>query len=312
MDKTIVLFGIPGSELVGEIAAHLSGNIFPCRVLSMDAPFEGKPVSFAGGTVVWEGVDLMRARAIFAESPAFSWPQRLLPDERFLQKLTDNEWSVFQREAVSLMASVLGAAALERPVINPPEAIHLSISPSIALDRLARGGLAVHPWRVEPAPPEDSPGPALVIDACGRDRWNSPRRPAAGESALVFEPFSEAVATILVVGGAPVAALRWKAAESWAMWHNAGGPADGADRLESSDDFRNCSDAASLASRSAEILGLGFAAVTVRLSARAPSALLCEASPDLASWNRMFAGRVARALADYIATVDRPFSATSK
>lgn len=295
MEKPIVLIGMAGSPLVDVTAAYLDRAAVPYYTLSLDAPLEGKPVTVAPGSVTWEGVDLLKAGAIFVERPIFPWPQARLPEERVDRDFTHEQWVVFQREAGSLVVSAILAAAEVRPVVNPPAAAHLAISPSIALDRLALEEIPVHPWRIEPAPPEKLSTAGFVLDACGRDRWHVPRRPAAGEAALVIEPFTGEVVTCIVVGGMSVGAIRYDSGELWVKWHEGEGIAG-----EVTD---SVPEAADLASRAAAALGLGYAAVSIRTGASPYTVVLCEAGPDLDAWNRMLDGRLARALAGHLVAI---------
>lgn len=294
MDKPIILIGMAGSPLAGEVAAYLDRTAVPYYTLSLDAPLEGRPVTIAPGTVYWEGVDLLNGGAIFVEMPVFPWPQVQLPTEPFHFEFTHEQWVVFQREASSLIVSALLAAAEVRPVINPPAAAHLAVAPSIVLDRLAREGIPVHPWSLEPAPSRDRSEAGFVLDACGRDRWHSPQRPRAGEPALVLEPFPDEVVTFIVVGGKAVGALRYDSGGAWAEWHEAGGV--GGEALES------VPEAADLAIRAAEALDLDYAAVSIRTGVSPHAILLCEAGPDLTAWNRILDGLLAEALADHLAS----------
>lgn len=338
MEKQIVLIGIPGSSLVDELVSCLGRTDSPYCTLSLDAPLEGKPVTVAPGAVMWEGVDLLHADAVFVERPVFPWPQMLLPTGRF-QDFDHEQWVVFQREASSLTVSAILAAAEVRPVINPPASAHLAVSPSIALDRLAREGILVHPWSLEPAPPRDRAGAGFVLDACWLDRWHSPTRPRVGEPSLVLEPFPGEVVSFIVVGGKSAGALRYPSGASWAESYEmneacesrkrvgtiAGengpelldtpGPvpeADGpkpldapgsipeADVPEPLSDPESFPEAADLANLAAAALGLGFAAVSIRTGVSPNSVLLCEAGPDLSAWNRILGGRLATALADHL------------
>ncbi|HUV35318.1 MAG TPA: hypothetical protein VMX58_00075 [Patescibacteria group bacterium] len=296
MEKPIVLIGIPGSSLADEVAASLERTAFPYYTRSLDAPLAGGPVTFAPGSVIWEGVDLLDAGAIFVERPVFPWPQARPPAERSHTDFTNEQWIVFQREASSLIVSAILAAADVRPVVNPPAAAaHLAISPSIALDRLAIEGIPVHPWSLEPAPPRDRSGAGFVLDACGRDRWHTPERPRTGEPSLVLEAFAGEVVTFIVVGGMSVGALRYDSGGLWAKWHEAEGI--GGEVPEP------VPEAADLASRAAAALKLDYAAVSICTGTSPLSVLLCEAGPDLAAWNGILGGRLAHALADHLASV---------
>lgn len=332
MEKPVILIGIPGSTLIDEVAACLARVDFPHCTLSLDAPLEGKPVTVSPDAVFWEGVDLVRGGAIFVERPVFPWPQMLLPTEPFHFDLTHEEWLVFQREAGALIVSALRAAAEVSPVINRPDAAHLAVSPSIALDRLAHEGIPVHPWRLEPAPSGDGYDAGFVLDACGRDRWHSPKGPPAGEPALVLDYFPGEVVTFIVVGGTSVGALRYSSGGSWAERYGTGGAGEvqkssgtaagekrqkflydsaqdrggtaaGGDSPEPLDALAPVAEAADLANRAAASLMLDIAAVSIRTGTTPHSVLLCGAGPDLAAWNRMLGGRLAAAMADHLISV---------
>ncbi len=292
MEQTIALIGIPGSILVDEIATRLSGASFPIRTLTLEAPFEGKPMTIGRGAVSWEGVDLLSAGAVFIERSVFPWPQTRYPAEYEESGFTQAQWAIFQREAASLVVSALHLASTACPVINPPSTAHLAVSPSIALDLLAREGIAVHPWRVEPVPGEDRSGVGILIDACGRDLRHTPLTPPAGETALAVEPFQGPVTTCIVIGGRAVGAVRFSGLDSWALGRGAEVAA-----MEG--------DAADLAVRSVEALGLGFAAVSLRADPGRSSVVLLEASPDLEWWDGMLGERVAEALAEHLIALVR-------
>ena len=285
MEQTIALIGIPGSILADEIAACLSGDSFSHQILSLDAPFEGKPLTIGRGVVSWEGVDLLGAGAIFVERSVFPWPQTRYSAEYEESGLTQAQWAFYQRESASLLISALHLASTERPMINPPSAAHLAISPSIALDLLEREGITVHPWRMEPAAEGEISAGRISIDACGRDRWHTPGPPVTGEQALTIEPFEGAVTAFMVVGGRIAGAVRFPGPDSWALGQEAKvvGTEIGA---------------ADLAIRSAAILGLDFAAISVREDQG--RVLFAEASPDLEQWNRILEGRVAELLAEHL------------
>lgn len=284
--KPVVLLGIPGSPFVGQVARCLGAGGVRYLALSIDAPLEGRPVTVSAKGVYWEGADLLAAGVIFVERLVFPWPQVGIPPKESRRVEESKKWVNRRREAMSLAWSAVLAAAEVVPVVNPPPANHLAVSPAVALDRLAGSGVRVHPWRLEPARSAVSAGPSTgpgaprsadasaldtIIDASGRDRWHDPGSPRAGESAIVFGPLEGQVVKHLVVGGEVVA----------------GGALD--------------PEAAQLAIDAASSLELDFAAVWVCAGARRPAVLLCEAGPDLASWNRALEGRVAPALAGHLA-----------
>ena len=319
MKEEVALIRIPESSLVEEIAANLSGSRFLCRILSLDAPLEKKPVTMAGGKVSWEGVDLMRVGAVFVERPVFTWPQTRLPSDPVHAELPLKQWAMYQREADSLTVSALSVVADAVPTINPPSTVHMAVSPAIALERLAAAGIAVHPWSLGPAPPPGDPGGGLVMDACGRDRWHEPLRPDEGEPSIMIEPFTGEVVTFLMIGDTCSGAARHGTGGEWIVRHGGNGasgaeePGTGADdaaRREILSDPESYGEALGIAKQAIAALGLGFAAVSVLAGASRPEVLLVEASPDLAAWNRMLDGRAAAALADHLVSIARPSQST--
>lgn len=307
MGKPIVFLAVPGSPLADEVGKHFVRNELQYYKLSLDAPLEGKPVTVAHGRVVWEGVDLSQAGVIFLEKPVFPWPQAELPPPDYCQKATYKQWNIFQREAASLIVSAVFLAGESQGMINRPAAAHLAISPSIALDRLDREGINVHPWRLMPAPSLLEAG--FILDASGRDRWHSPTVPRAGEPALVYTPFSGDVVTVMVIGGKSVGALRYRDGECWATHQGTDSPArlderneviTGPDWPEALYTLETVCEARDLAIQAAKALDLDLAAVTIRTGTHPPAVLLCEAGPDLVYWNRVLEGRIASALAEHL------------
>lgn len=300
MEKSIALIGIPGSRFTDEVAAHLGDSRISRHILSMDAPLEGKPVTTAAGTLVWEGVELTQCEAIFIERSIFSWPQTRIPPEGL--DLSYKQWSVFQREAAALSISALLVAGDRVPVVNPPKAAQMAASPSIALDRLVGRGLPVNRWELGPAPPREGSGGGIVLDSCGRERWHNPGRPGEGGHALILEPFQGEAVVFLVVGGRCVGALRFPDGESWARWCDSSDVGETA-RPELVADPESLPGAADLARRTAEALGLGFAAVSIGSGSARPSVLLCEVSPDLAAWDGLLEGCAAAAMAEHLVSI---------
>ena len=303
MPKPIVFLGLPGSPIGTDLATRFgraasSGHAF--HALSLDAPLENKPVTVTSGAVFWEGVDLLRAGAIFVERPVFPWPQPQLPPRKLRGDAAYKLWIVFQREANSLVASAIAAAAEVTPVVNAPAAVHVAVSPALALDLLARQGLRIHPWALEPAPLTDRRRNALVIDACGRDRWHSPDLPQPGEFVLVFEAFSEEVVTFLVVGEKTAGAIRYRGAEAWARRGEIEEPVCESDSALSPPGSESVAAADRLARDAAKALDLHLAAVSVRTGPSSPAILLCDASPDLAAWRKHLGPGLAAVLSDHL------------
>jgi hypothetical protein len=305
----IVLLGVEDSPVRQSIASHLHEIDIPCHVLSLDAPLQRKSVTLSSEALVWEGVDLLRAGAIWLEWPVFPWPQPLLPPDAYRDKQRYVQWSNFQREARALLVSAMAVAAEARPVVNRPAAAHLAVSPSLALDRLAQEGIVVHPWRLDKADCRSSDEPVIRLDASGQDRWHSPRIPADDEPALILEPFSDDVLSVIVIGGRPAGALRYPDCERWSRQIQTGSvqTAVTPDRAAGSNGLPTQvagvdgePEAENLAVRAAVALSLDFAAISFRMSASQPAVLLCEAGPDLAAWDRALNGRVAAALAEHL------------
>lgn len=228
--------------------------------------------------MLWEGVDLLRARAIVVETPVFLWPQ---PSQ------TGDEGRA-EREARALVQSAILTAAEHRPVINTPGSAFLAHSPAVALDELVAGGIPVVPWRLGPAPSQSSRPGTLVLDAVGRDRWHCPSVPPPGQPALIVDPAPAETWTVLALGGRIAAAEH--AREDRTI--PAGICAD------------YCVPAgipaavAELAVRAARHLHLHLASVVAAAPDYSPAVVLVEAGPDLEWWNRCMEGTLASCLID--------------
>lgn len=284
MERPIILLQLPGSPLAGRIARRLGEAGVATRLGCLDAPLSGAAVTVRAGGVSWEGAELLEAGAVWVEAPLFPWPQSLPPPDPPPAGLTPQDWAVRQREARALAGAALFCAAEARPVVNHPLSAHLAASPAIALDRLARAGLPVHPWRLGAA----APGTAPALDAAGRDRWHAPSRPPAGATALMPAPFAGPVESLLVVGGRLAARSVFADAAAWAR-----GEAHPALAAAAADPA-----ARDLAAGAASALALDLAAVSLHAGA----VLLCEAAPDLAAWDEAAAGAVAAAIAELLLT----------
>jgi hypothetical protein len=294
MGRVIVLLAVPESPLAGEMAAILDSGEVSHYTCSLDGPIEGKPLTVSPNGVIWEGVDLLRADAIFVERPVFPWPQHELPPERFCRNGNFKQGVVFQREAMSLIVSAVRIAGDARRMINPPGAAHLAISPSIALDRLTRQGLPVHPWCLETYTANVFSNAGFVIDASGADRRHSPMLPREDEPVIIYEPFSEEVVTVLVVGGRAAGALWYRSCEQWAIQNrlNTSGERQMQNDMDAGADSHRVIDLlevfpkeVELAVRAAAALELDIAAVSIRAgsspaSVTPESAASADAVPD--------------------------------
>jgi hypothetical protein len=290
MPATVAILGFPESGFDRRLASALEVAGRRPALLSLDAVKAGRPVTFRRDSIVWEGVDLLRAGAIFVERPVFPWPQpqdlRALPaDPQARARAVTAD-----REARSLLISALHAAAETRPVINPPRSAFLAASPGAALEALAVKGLPVHAWALGPAPDPAGEAGRVVLDAAGGDRDHPARRPPAGDPALILQPFASAVTSALVVGGR-VAGLRTHA--SGAAWAAASAASSTKDPAPPA--------LADLACRAAEALQLDVAAISITDHGGSLRVLLAEAGPDLPAWDADLAGEVVVRLSERLA-----------
>jgi hypothetical protein len=286
--QTFALLRTPGSPIGDSVARHLDQRGAGADLLDLDAPLRGEPVTVRPGSVVWQGVDLGSAAALLVERPVFPWPQPSRISELLRDGMPDQDRVGAQREARSLIASAIPAAAGMVRVVNPPVAAHLAASPAVALDGLEGAGLAVHPWRLAPAP--DGGNGRLLLDAAGRDLWHEPGTPMPGDSAIELHPVDGVVYAVLVAGERPLAAARYPDAPSWV----------GGARATPIPPGELPTAAADLARNAVERLGIDLAAVAVT---ERPAVLWLDAGPDLAAWDRGAGGRVAAGLADHLIAV---------
>lgn len=291
MNRTYALLRMPGSPLGDSLARRLGERGLRAELLDLDAPLRGEPVTVSPASVIWQGVDLAAAAAVLVERPVFAWPQPGGIGDLIRDGAVDQERASAEREARSLIASAIPAAAESGRVVNPPLAAHLAASPAIALEYLDDAGLEVHPWRLAPAP-GDADG-QLLLDAAGRDLFHQPGRPRAGDPALEPDPIPGAVLSVLVAGGEALGGLRHAGGAAWA----AGEPAEplAAGEIPAAD--------GELALRAADSVGMGFAAVSVMETSGRCRVLWFDAGPDLAGWDARLDGRIAAGLADYLIAV---------
>lgn len=290
--KTIyAVLRTPGSALGVSLARRLEELGAGSALLDLDAPLRGEPVTVGAGSVAWQGVDLAEAAALLVEQPVFPWPQPQRLTELIRDGEPDRELVVAEREARSLIASAIRAAADSTRVVNPLQAVHLASSPAIALDELEAAGLGVRPWRLGPAPDETEG--RLLLDAAGRDLWHEPGSPAPGDMAIVLDPIPGALLSVLVAGDEAIGGLRYRDASSWV----AGSPVAPLtpDEIPAA--------AAASARAAVESLRIDFAAVTLVIEEARPGLVWLDAGPDLAAWDRALDGRVAVGLADYLVSV---------
>jgi hypothetical protein len=284
MPQNLIHIGLAESALGQRVADAARDRGLSCAALSLDAALLGRRVTVRPGEVLWEGTNLLEAGAILVEAPLFPWPQPVLPIGK----------AGAEREGRSLALSALLAAAEVRPVWNRPEAGHFAASPAVALDRLEAAGIAVRPWRLEPAPGSGEERECLVLDAVGRDRWHRPSRPPAGEPALVLDPLPGAALGLLVVGGRIAGACR-------GIVEACPFPCGATKPVAVESVARGCAD---LAIRSAEALGLDVAAILLAEGA-VPDILLADAGPDLAAWDTLLSGGLPAILVERLAEAAR-------
>jgi hypothetical protein len=286
MHGPVVILADAASPLPAIIEAEMRRLGASACVLSLTAPLEAGRVSILPDAVVWEDVDLTRAGAVLVERPLFAWSQphggeRLIEDGVPSPRLVTAE-----REACSLALSAMLIASGVTRTVNPPSAAWLAVAPAMALHRLARRGLPVHRWRIEPAPEGDR----LLVDSVGRDLWLDPERPPAGEPALTFDPAPGEVVSLFVIGERLVGGMRFGDATSWAR-REAGEPLgeqEVSPRL------------AEVALQVAVVLEVDIVVVSALVRADEPAILLADTAPDLAEWNIALGGRLASTLADHL------------
>jgi hypothetical protein len=288
---TYAVLQTPGSSVGDSLARRLEERGAAAALLDLDAPLRGEPVTVRPGSVVWQAVDLTAAAAVLVERPVFPWPQPQRLRELIRDGAPDPELVGAEREARSLIAAAIPAVAEAGRVVNPPHATHLAASPAIALDGLESAGLAVHPWRLAPAP--DDAAERLLLDAAGRDLWHEPGTPPPGEMAIEPDPFDGEILSILIAGGSPLGGLRHADGPAWLA----------GEQVAQLPPEEIPTAAAALAGDAVKRLGLDFAAVALILAAERPGLLWLDAGPDLAAWDEALEGRVAAGLADYLIDV---------
>ncbi len=263
---TVAILGVRGSELAGHVASRLGAE---CRVLTLDDP----RVSIRGESVAWDGVALDETAAFTLETPLIPWPQPIAdaqPGE--LESLVQRR-AIARRERRALHVSAVRIAARGRPVANDPtRSADLAMSSALALERLARAGVAVRAWWVRPA-----------ADSQPHTRWalNAEHglQLAADETALEVDAPIFETTRHFALGGAWLAACP------------GGGAAPSELRFDAPARDRE------LALRALEALGLVFGCV--HLCGGAVAAV--DAAPSLREWERASENRVSAALAEWLA-----------
>jgi len=284
MPAPVALLGIENSPLPERLAGLLAQEGVPTRLLNLDAPLAGEPVTVRGAEVVWQECALHTAAVLWLERPVFPWPQMLpapcpLPDvENF------NRWRAYQREAQALAVAALAAAAEQVPVVNPPSSAHLAVAPTVALDRLTAAGLPLVPWRVGPARDSDVVSVG-ILDATGHDRWHPAGALPPDAPRLSFDDDDGTVTELLVVGGKIVGTRQWPDTANWAA----------------SDPTTTATVAPApltgLALRAATALALEVVQIACRNDSAQAAVLLAEAAPDLTTWDTHLDGAASTALA---------------
>jgi hypothetical protein len=281
MHRPIAVLATHDSPFIGRL---VESTRTPSVVLSVDAPFNGAPVTVGHGTVTWEGLDLLTIAAAYVDAPIFSWPQ---PTRLSDSGGTDlKEQVATDREARSLIVSALCLAARERPFVNPMHAGRLAASPAIALDRLGRKGLTLSDWMLAPAPEVTPPG-SVLRDAAGPEYWHRGSTPASGQPALVLTPTSGAIRTLLVVGERVLGTLTHSSADAWSL-----------DEPGETEPGGAAADA-EVARRATRALELELSAITVAGSEDI-EVLYAQAGPVLADWDDALDGAVAVAVAELL------------
>jgi hypothetical protein len=281
---SVVFLAVPGSLFAERFEEAAAAARTSTAVLSLDAPLDGGGVTIGPGSVRWEGVELIEAGAIVIETPLFAWPQPRSYSSAPSETGALRRFVAADREARALAISALSIVAERRPVWNPPRAAFLAASAAIPLDRLEAAGFPVQPWRLEPARAGSASG--LVIDSVGSERWHRPSRPQPGEPALVLRPVEGPVWSACLAGGETVGGGRQACAATWPV------PRD----LEPIAPSVFPENARALAERATRSLGLSLAAVTMVEDGGAWKILHVDVGPDLASWDDVLGGRLARDL----------------
>jgi hypothetical protein len=273
MKPTIAILGRPHFPLETELVTFLERLTKRTFVGSIDAPLEGKPVSIGPDGVLWEGIDLTSCDLVFVQQQ-FPWPQPQQVD-RYDDAESWQTKGAAEREARALAIAAVSIAARYCRVVNRPDSMHQTAAPAISLDRLARSGFVVHQWSLEPAPQPDQLGARFVIDACGRDRWHVPERPAPGQPAIVFEPVTNEIVTLLMAGGGCIAAVHHRDGSEWT---SSPGKRVALNDLDAAH--------VSLALDAARCLELDLAGISL-VTSNPSTIVFVEPSPDLDQWHRI-------------------------
>jgi len=292
MTGIIALFAAPASGLSSRLADLLAGRDAPARILHLDAPLRGEPVTVRGDRVTWQGFPLDEAAVLWIERPVFPWPQMLPPPFPLPDVENFHRWRGYQREARALAASALAVAAERATAVNPPASAHLAVAPVTALDALAAGGFPVAPWRVGPAR-EPAELHCCSLDPVGRDLWHPAGRRPPDAMRLVFPDLAGPVIEMLVVGPDVVGHRRWIDAAAW--------PEGGPDTVGPA----ALAGPAGLAVRAASALALETARVVCTDADPGARLLLVDAAPDWEEWDVRLGGAPASFLARRLASLAR-------
>lgn len=269
----IAIVQVPGSPFGEALATRLAGEVH----LIDDARHPaGQPLTVAGGSVRWGGIELTRAAAVLVEAPLFAWPQA--------------PGGAGEREARSLALSALLALDGRTRLVNPASTFALAAEPLVALDLLAARGVEVHPWELEGARPEGR-SERVWLDPLGRCRGYAPRAPEPGEPAWSPLSTSGPLIECLVVGARVVGAARHADLAAFAA------AAAGGELLEAE---RVPAPLAVRARDAARALGLDLAAA---LLAPGGALVALAAAPDLAAWDARLDGAVCAALAEHLQAI---------
>lgn len=230
----------------------------------------------------WNGVELAELSALIVESPLVAWPQPIaVPQAGEPEELVQRR-GIAARERRALHVSALRIAARHVPTANDPTvAADLAMVGALALERLARAGVAVREWRVTQLPRAESSLNLELIAERGPRAWTR-------GAALCVDADPSRTTRHLAVGG------QWIAASAGGV----GAPT----KLH----FEAAAAERELALKALDALGLVFGCVHVCGGAVA----FVDAAVELHAWEHASDGRVSAALAEWLAHASRTKAGT--
>ncbi|MEN8007976.1 MAG: hypothetical protein ABFS42_13235 [Candidatus Krumholzibacteriota bacterium] len=290
--NTVALLGVSDSPVSDRLRGLLAGMDIPARMLDLDAPLQGEPVTVRGDEVIWQGFALHTAAVVWIEKPVFPWPQMLPPPFPLPDVENFNRWRNYQREAQALAVSALATASESATVVNPPWSAHLAVAPITVLDKLADGGIPVAPWRVGSVS-TDNQEPVVAIDATGHDRRHPAGALPPDAPRLVFPSLGGEVMDVLLIGREIAGCRRWSDPAAWTSSEPA--------QLDTSAPDQ----AADLASCVASTLALEIVQVSCVGGGEGPAVMTVDAAPDFNTWDTQLDGAPGSILAHRLAALAR-------